>query len=74
MEMMFLIVKLNYASVVIPEKYQSEQCISIANEINKAYNKEAICIPAPKPNSLVDLTKCIQDNIMAIRCPANGAK
>lgn len=73
MEMMFLIVKLAYASVTIPEKYPAEQCKSIAAEINNS-RYEAICIPAPKPNSLVDLTKCIQDNTIAIRCPANGAK
>lgn len=45
MEMMFLIVKLGYGSVVMPEKYKAEQCQSIANTINATYSKEAICIP-----------------------------
>ena len=47
MEMMFLIVKLGYGSVVIPDKYSNAQCIAIAETINKAYSKEAICVPAP---------------------------
>ena len=46
MEMMFLIVKLGYGSVVIPEKYSSSQCLAIAETINKTYSKEAICVPA----------------------------
>ena len=47
MEMMFLIVKLGYGSVVIPEKYPNTQCLAIAEIINKTYSKEAICVPAP---------------------------
>jgi len=47
MEMMFLIVKLAYASVTIPEKYPAEQCKSVAAEINNS-RYEAICIPAPR--------------------------
>lgn len=46
MEMMFLIVKLNYASIVIPEKYPKEQCLKIVEEINKT-KYESICIPSP---------------------------
>ena len=45
--MMFLIVKLGYGSVAIPEKYSNTQCLAIAETINKTYSKEAICIPAP---------------------------
>ena len=44
---MFLIIKLNYASVVIPEKYPKEQCIQTANTINDKTKWEALCIPAP---------------------------
>ena len=47
MEMMFLIVKLGYGSIVIPEKYLNAQCLAIAETINKTYSKEAICVPAP---------------------------
>ena len=50
MEMMFLIVKLGYGSVVMPEKYTVKQCAEIAETINKTYSKEAICVPAPAYN------------------------
>lgn len=61
MEMMFLIVKLGYGSVVMPEKYKAEQCQSIANTINATYSKEAICVPAPAYPSSPAVKNCQAD-------------
>jgi len=44
MEFMFLIIKLGYGSVVIPEKYPKEQCEKLAAGYNGA---SGYCIPAP---------------------------
>lgn len=50
MEMFYLIVKLNYASVVIPEKYTKEQCDIISKPLKANNNTDAYCILAPAGN------------------------
>ncbi len=44
MELMFLIIKLGYGSVVIPEKYPKEQCEKLAAGYAGV---SGYCIPAP---------------------------
>jgi hypothetical protein len=74
--MMFLIIKLNYASVVMPEKYPSAQCTSIANEINKIYSKEAVCIPAPNfvQFSILNSLWQFDDKLPKGFCTADGKR
>ena len=45
MEMFFLIIKLGYGSVVMPDKYSHEQCIKAGKFSENIY----VCVPAP-PN------------------------
>lgn len=47
MEMFFLIIKLSYGSVVMPEKYSKEQCAQIQDRGDVT----AYCIPAPNMDS-----------------------
>jgi hypothetical protein len=45
MEMYYLIIHLSYSSIIIPEKYQKEQCEQTGLDSHKEY----VCVKAPKP-------------------------
>lgn len=62
MEMFYLVLRLNTAAVVIPEKYPKEQCESLKN----FGNPTSFCIPAPDDSEYFNCTTLIPIGALTI--------